>query len=526
MKKLIVLILVAICWVNNLYSQQATFSKVLFDADCNSSSKVYSVIASFDSCYILVGYKENQGIILKVDSKGDAVWEKQIGDPDVIYFPFIQLKGVVGTIDSCFIISGYTCTENCGSTNALCIKISNNGDMLWAKTYNYAQASGFTSIQQTQDSGYVMIGNLKNEEKILVSKINSAGDLVWTNILQAGNHSNSAYSIKEYIDGSFIITGYAENGPPFTFHPFIMKLSPTGALVWAKQYISDNTTFGTINDIELTSDGFLVHSYNSNYTVILATDSIGNIKWNKLYHIPTNNLIGGSIPKIHKTQDNAFVFINQLDYWLSHVVKIDSLGNIIWDKEMSIDPIDVIETSYKEYFIPGNRLEIALPSQASQSSCLADIGLMQIDSMGIGIDCVNPGNISTSVSTLSTDTLIFSSSTGGTSDTISLTIYSELSYNSEQGCAFHASGGRLENNQVNIINVYPNPSGGIINLTLEDNKQGQLIVFNSLGERIYTATINGQSTEIDLCNRSNGIYFFKLILSNGKYLFGKFIIRK
>ena len=129
-----------------------------------------------------------------------------------------------------------------------------------------------------------MIGSINYEKKILVSKIDSAGILEWTNILEAGNHTNSAYSLKEYVDGSFIVTGYAENGPPFTFHPYIIKLSPHGKLVWAKQYLSDSNNFCTINDMEFTSDGFLIHSYNSNNTVILATDTAGNMLWNKLFN--------------------------------------------------------------------------------------------------------------------------------------------------------------------------------------------------------------------------------------------------
>ena len=508
-------------------AQQQTFSKILVDNDCNAATKIFSVCATYDSSYVIVGYNMNRGTILKIDSKGDLVWEKQLGDPDINHFPYIVLKGVTGTPDSCFIISGYTCTDECQSTDALCIKINSEGELLWSKTYNYNQASEFTSIRQTSDSGYVMTGSINNEQKILVSKINASGDLVWTSILQSGNHANTALSIKENIDGSLIIAGYTEHLSPISFHPFIMKLSVTGNILWAKQYNSNATFYSTINDIEFTADGMLLHSYNQDQTVIIETDSLGNLRWNKMYDIPMNYLIGGTIPKIHKTHDDAYVFINQLgEIWLSHITKIDTAGNIIWDKELEIDPIDVIETRNGEFFIPGNRLEIYLPAQMGTEKCLPDIGLLQIDSLGTGQQCVDNGYINASINSITVDTMIFSTATAGTTDTLSLEIYSEITYESKEGCAFEMFGGIVENNRYNEILVFPNPSKGIINIESENSSQGQLTIYNCSGQKVCEAIIDKPTYQIDLQNQPDGIYFLSIIYTNDKPVFGKFEISK
>lgn len=527
MKKQPISILILLSFLLTSNAQQNTFSKVLVDTDCNATTKIFSVCTTNDSSYIIVGYNMNQGIILKIDSKGGQVWEKQVGDPEINHFPYIVLKGVTVTPDSCFIISGYTCTEGCGSTNALCFKINNDGDILWSKTYNYDQASEFTSVRQTSDSGYVMTGSINNEQKILVSKINATGDLVWTNILQSGNHTNTANSIKENVDGSFIIAGYTEHGPPFSFHPFITKLSSAGNILWAKQYYSNNSFYGAVNDIEFFSGGMLLHSYNQDYTVIIETDSLGNIQWSKLYDIYTNYLIGGTIPKIHKTHDNGYVFINQLgEIWLSHITKIDSEGNIIWDKELEIDPIDLIETVQGEFFIPGNRLELYLPAQMGTNKCLPDIGLLKLDSLGTGQQCVSAGYTTATINSITTDTLIFSSTTAGTTDTLSLEIHSEITYESKVGCAFEMFGGIVENTQYNEILVFPNPSKGIITIETENRSQGQLTIYNGSGQRIFEAMVNKPTYQIDLQNQPDGIYFLSIIYSNDKPVFGKFEIRK
>lgn len=522
-----VLILFMISCMNTLHSQQKTFSKVLIDADCNSIGEINSVVESYDSSYVLVGYNGNQGIIIKVDSDGEVVWEKQIGDPSVQYFPYRVLNSITSTYDSCYLISGYACTENCESTDALCIKINKDGDIIWSKSYNYGQASDFYSIQQTQDSGYVMIGSINNYSKILVSKINAAGDLQWANILEAKNHANYASGIKECADGSFIITGYAENGPPFTFHPFVLKLSSEGTIAWANQYTSNTTAYGIINDLEFTSNGFLFHSYyNHNTVAVLATDTAGVLLWSKMYNIFSYNTIGGANPKIHKTSDNAFVFISQNDTYYSSIVKIDSLGEVIWHRELEIDPIDVIETSNKEYFVPGNRLHITLPAQPGQNDCYPDFGLIQMDSMGNEQECLHYGSASSTVATLSSDTLIFSSSSKGVANTISLELYSELNYNAQFGCAIRVSGGSIQNSYLYPTFFYPNPSNGIFNLKLDGYLQAQLVVLNCLGQTVHEAFIDGQSAEIDMQLQPNGIYFFKLIFSQYESAYGKLLIRK
>ena len=76
----------------------------------------------------------------------------------------------------------------------------------------------------------------------------------------------------------------------------------------------------------------------------------------------------------------------------------------------------------------------------------------------------------------------------------------------------------------NIINISPNPSNGLFTLTLQNipNKNSEIEIFNSLGERINKDILNTQTKTIDISGYSKGIYFLK-ISSEEKYLFKKII---
>lgn len=64
------------------------------------------------------------------------------------------------------------------------------------------------------------------------------------------------------------------------------------------------------------------------------------------------------------------------------------------------------------------------------------------------------------------------------------------------------------------INIYPNPSTGIINLTFKTQKKRDVIVYNVLGEMVASVNTDELNTMIDLSNQSKGIYFVKIKTGN------------
>jgi hypothetical protein len=372
-----------------------------------------------------------------------------------------------------------------------------------------------------------MTGRTGYGENILMVKTDPDGNMEWSRYLSRKDHILSSYSMKKAEEGSILITGYTETGPPYSFHPFVIKLSARGNIHWSREYFQHAGNFSTINDVEFTPQGYLFHSYNAGYTVIFETDTSGIILWNTLYDLPTNYLIEGTVPRIIKTYDQAFVFINQNDYWLNHVVKIDTTGAVLWAREMMIDPVDIFETESSEYFVAGNRLEIAMPLEEARNSCVGSAGFIQIDSTGKGEDCVNEIIVGISETSLTEQTFSFSSSpAGGSQNTPNLEIHSEITYNIEEGCAFDESGGSVDIQPEDLIRIYPNPTTGILNLELETINYGRIILMNYLGQIIYEAFLHEWKTVIDLNTLPDGIYLYRIDFGDNSFIHGKIAICK
>ena len=70
----------------------------------------------------------------------------------------------------------------------------------------------------------------------------------------------------------------------------------------------------------------------------------------------------------------------------------------------------------------------------------------------------------------------------------------------------------------NSIAIYPNPSAGVFEISINDNANKKTIinVFNYLGEVIYSEETVQNKTSIDLSGNANGIYFAEIITDKGR----------
>ena len=79
-------------------------------------------------------------------------------------------------------------------------------------------------------------------------------------------------------------------------------------------------------------------------------------------------------------------------------------------------------------------------------------------------------------------------------------------------------------NQIDLkVNVYPNPSMGLLIVKLENNQDYKIVISNILGEVIYIKEAENTNS-IDLIKFENGLYFLK-ILDNNCTLFSTRIIK-
>jgi hypothetical protein len=79
--------------------------------------------------------------------------------------------------------------------------------------------------------------------------------------------------------------------------------------------------------------------------------------------------------------------------------------------------------------------------------------------------------------------------------------------------------------KLNNIKIYPNPTKG--NFTLTSSQQlSKVEIINTLGETIYMSKINSKQVEIDLSDRSEGIYFVRTYNNNNIFVDKKIILSR
>lgn len=315
----------------------------------------YSIRQASDGGYIIAGYTNssdadvtgnhgnNDYWVVKLDTAGNIQWQKCLGGMNGE-----RAYSAQQTSDSGYIIAGYTQSNdadvlgNHGYYDYWIVKLDTVGTIQWQKCLGGTNEDMAKSIQQTADSGYIVVGyTLSNDSDVTglhgtagsyadcwVVKLDTAGNIEWQKCL-GGTKNDEAESIQQTTDGGYIVAGHtnSEDGDVIGLHSipyyyctdyWIVKLDTAGTIQWQK------CLGGTSNDvaysIQQTSDsGYIVAGY--------AGSADGDVSGNHGYD----------------------------DYW---IVKLDTAGNIEWQKCLGGDDNDraksVQQTTDGNYIVAGD----------------------------------------------------------------------------------------------------------------------------------------------------------------------------
>jgi len=123
------------------------------------NDEAYSIQQTKDKGYIVVGWTESFSkggsdvYIIKLNENGDKVWEKTFGGKNNDWGLSIQQ-----TNDSGYIVAGVTESFGFGGKDVYIIKLNKNGNKAWEKTYGGIDRDEALSIWQTCDGGYIIAG--------------------------------------------------------------------------------------------------------------------------------------------------------------------------------------------------------------------------------------------------------------------------------------------------------------------------------------------------------------------------------
>ncbi len=246
-----------------------------------------------------------------------------------------------------FALSGHTNSFGNGGFDFYVVRITGDGDTVWARAVGGADDDFAKCIAPAPDGGVIAAGLTYSfgagNSDVYIVKFDSLGDTVWTKTY-GGAIADEAYDMIETGWG-YLLAGRTYSFGAGNFDVYLLAINWNGDTLWTRTY--GGTITDGANSVIPTGDGFLITGYTysygaGNYDVyVLRVDSAGNELWQRTY--------GGSDDDVGTdavmTPDGGFIIVGYT-YTFTHgsddifVVRIDSSGNLLWQRNFGGGGID------------------------------------------------------------------------------------------------------------------------------------------------------------------------------------------
>jgi len=306
--------------------------------------------------------------LVKVDANGDEEWNAT-ALPNSSLYPRCYI--VEQTSDGGYVTAG--CNEDGTWGYNRCIwKVDEDGNTEWLKVYDDPLYGYHMCIQQTNDGGYIVTGEIDispQDWDVLLMKTNSTGAVEWQKIHRFGEYGDSARVVRQTSDGGYILCGRSETGPGLSYSDLlVIKTDSNGDIEWDNTYGGKKWDWTQSSDILFADDGgyyFLgeTESFGAGYRDIwlIKTDADGNMEWNKTFGGTKQDMCGG----MDFTDDGGIIItgtLNAFDSILPKseglVIKTDLDGVVEWAQIFGDEGYDelqsVCSTSDGGYIVAGD----------------------------------------------------------------------------------------------------------------------------------------------------------------------------
>uniref|UniRef100_A0A7V5Y0R1 Bulb-type lectin domain-containing protein n=1 Tax=candidate division WOR-3 bacterium TaxID=2052148 RepID=A0A7V5Y0R1_UNCW3 len=299
------------------------------------------IIPTFDSSYLIVGSTASFGqglfdiFLIKINEEGETLWTRTYGGGENDYG-----YDIIATPDSHYLVVGSTSSFGQGGGDVYLLKIDGNGQIIWQRTYGGIYSDGGLAITFTYDSCYVISGYTKSfsnnlDSDLYLLKVNQNGELLWERGygLRGFGLDEFGYCVRQTKDSGFIIVGYGRfpNGHGVD-DIWLLKTDSEGETLFTKIFGGELCDYGYFLIPNENNEILLIgYAGSFNYDVyLIKTDSLGNALWQRNY--------GGSgydIGYAGILADNNYLIVGSTESFGQgqndvYLVVIDNDGNLIF----------------------------------------------------------------------------------------------------------------------------------------------------------------------------------------------------
>ncbi len=289
---------------------------------------------------------------------------------------------VTPTQDGNIALCGYYQNDGLGTEQFYLSKIDTNGNTLWSKTFGHIiDTSAIAPINFEKDFGtgnkafdmieladgsIVMTGVTHNfgagDENIYTVRADANGNLEWS-FVNGGNQEDYGYGICQLPNGMIIIAGATQSFGAGQRDGYAMSINEQGDTSWTMlcggPALDGLFSVTPSYDGQIIATGYTFSSGAGNADVYMCKiDTLGNLIWEKTFGGPSNDHGYKIIP----TSDFGYIMVGRTESFSSggqdvYIIKTDSLGNLLWSRAYGGIDMDgansVIEHSNGNFSIAG-----------------------------------------------------------------------------------------------------------------------------------------------------------------------------
>ncbi|MGC8904438.1 choice-of-anchor U domain-containing protein [Thermus sp.] len=361
-----------------------------------------------DGGYLITAYWYNVGsgapakpYLLKVNAEGRLEWSKFA---DIEFFP----EKVVAAPDGGYLIAGTQEVDGI-STRVVLLKVDDRGNRVWQKLYGLPQTREVRDLFlfPTPDAGYALLGTVTVDEaegswnwNTWLMKLDAQGNLLWQKGLAREGFETDLTAVKAVRDG-YILAGSHRSWSLDSYHLMVVKLGPEGQILWKKMFSEPPSDCGVGVDIEGTPDGGYVvlgscwvpdsQRMLREDVFLMRLDGEGNLLWSKRYGGESNDRGYDLLV----TPDGGYLVVGRTQIapggaWL---LKLDPQGNVEWERTYrgSNTTIHDEDEFYRIFAVDGGYVVVGytdkLSSWVGSGYNSGDIWILKVDAQGRVANC-------------------------------------------------------------------------------------------------------------------------------------------